>query len=422
MQPKLTELKNKLQILTVPMQQLESATVTVWVKTGSRNEDEKVLGISHFLEHMAFKGGRKYSSAKAVSEAIDEVGGEFNAATSKEFTQFYVRMRTKLIERAFDVLSDIVLSPTLDQKEIDKEKGVIVEEMNLYEDTPTRRIWDLWEQLIFDGHALGRDIIGTKATVTSLKNDDFEKYRNKFYYAKNMLLTVAGGVNEPEVVDLANKYFGKVSVGDGVFNPVSPENGKPEVRLTTKKVEQTHFIVGYPAEPMGNKDRYVDAILETILGGGMSSRLFTEVREKRGLAYTVRSDFDRFIDAGYFAIYAGVDTDKGPEALKVILDQLYGLANKKYKVDQKELDKAKEFLKGHLALSLEDTRGVNSFFGYEQMMLGKIRIPEEVFKELNKVTVDDIYDSAKKLFLKDKIKLSIIGPYKNAVEFEKILS
>lgn len=422
MKYKLEVLPNNLQLLIVPMTSLESATVTVWVKTGSRNEIDKKLGLSHFLEHMAFKGGKKYPSAKAVSEAIDEVGGEFNASTSKEVTQFYIRIRSKLLERAFDVLSDIVINPNLEQKEIAKEKGVILEEMNMYEDTPVRRIWDLFEQLMFKGHPLGRDIIGTKETVPSLERADFVSYRNKFYHSQNMLVSVAGGIDEKRVRGLARKYFSAIQKGKNGLKSGKVKNEDKRISLTSKKVEQAHIILGYSAEKLGNNDRYKDALLNVVLGAGMSSRLFTEVREKRGLAYAVKSDIDRYADTGYFAVYAGTDPKNANEAIKVILEQLYGLANGTMKVSKKELEKAKEYLKGHLALSLEDTRGVSSFFGYEQLMLGKVRTPDEVYENINKVTADNIYASAKKIFKKDKIKLAIIGPFKDENKFKKLLS
>jgi len=404
------------------MPSLESATVTVWVRTGSRNEKDEKLGLSHFLEHMAFKGGKKYPSAKVVSEAIDEVGGEFNASTSKEVTQFYIRIRSRLLERAFDVLSDIVLYPNLDDKEIAKEKGVILEEMNMYEDTPMHRIWDLFEQLMFKGHSLGRDIIGTKETVPQLKRNDFVSYRDNFYHADSMLVGVAGGIDEKRVKNLTEKYFEGVKYSDRKKGSEKPSEHTEKFHLTSKKVEQAHIILGFPAAPMGGEGRYKDAVMNTILGSGMSSRLFTEVREKRGLAYSVRSDIDRFADAGYFAVYAGTDPKNAQEAIKVILNQLYGLADGTFVADKKELEKAKEYLKGHLALSLEDTRGVNSFFGYEQLMLGKVRTPDELYDSVNKVTADDIYESAKKIFDKEKIKLAIIGPFKNAGKFEKIIT
>ncbi len=421
MEYKLQNLQNELRLLTVPMPSLESATVTVWVKTGSRNESDEKLGISHFLEHMAFKGGKKYKSAKAVSEAIDEVGGEFNASTSKEITQFYIRIRSKLIERAFDVLSDMLLYPNLDGKEIKKEKGVILEEMSLYEDMPIRRVWDLFEQLIFKGHTLGRDIIGTKETVPALEKEDFVSYRDEHYRSGDMLITVSGGIEENSIYKLTDNYFGSIPTGKFEVKKEEVQNSNKSISLTNKKIEQAHIILGFPADSVGSKNRYSDAILDTILGSGMSSRLFTEVREKRGLAYSVRSDIDRFSDAGYFAVYAGVDPENTEEAIKIILNELYGFSEKKLEIDKKELNKAKEYLKGHLALGLEDTRGVNGFFGQEEMMLGKIRTPEEVFAKINEVGVEEIYESAKRIFKKEKIKLCIIGPFEDDKKFDNIL-
>ena len=419
---KIATLSNGLRVLTIPMPSLESATVTVWVKTGSRNEEDRVLGLSHFLEHMAFKGGRRYPSAKAVSEAIDASGGEFNASTSKEVTQYYVRIRSKLLQRAFDVLSDIVLQPTLKKNEIKKEKGVIIEEMNMYEDTPVRRIWDIFEQVIFSDHPLGRDIIGTRKTVSSLKRNDFSDYRNRFYFAENMLISVAGGVEEKEILSLSQKFFGEVQARNKTKEESNaPGNDRVRIKLVSKKVEQAHFIIGYPAEKLGGDNRYKDAFLNAILGSGMSSRLFTEVREKRGLAYSVRSDIERYLDTGYFAVYAGVDPSKAKEALKIILDQLYGLKSKKYKISKKEFEKTREYLKGHLALSLEDTRTVSSFFGGEELMLNKVRTPEEVYKKLDKIKIEDIYEAAEKIFDNKRANLAIIGPYKDEVQFEKLL-
>lgn len=419
---RLSKLKNNLPIITIPMPNLESATVEVWVRTGSRNEQDEILGLSHFLEHMAFKGGTKYPSAKAVSTAIDAIGGEFNAGTSKEWTKFYVRARSAHLEKAFDVLSDIILRPQLREKEISKEKGVIIEEMRMYEDTPIKRVWDYFEQLIYPRHPLGRDIIGNPNTVRSFKQKDFIKYRSETYYSQNMLISVAGGVSENMVKALAEKYFGKVEDNNKIETPLSePKQANPRTKLYSKQIEQAHFIVGFPAAPMGSEDRYKDSVLTTILGGGMSSRLFTEVREKRGLAYSVRADMDRFLDTGYFAVYAGVDPAKCEEAVKIIQKELYKLSEGKSKVGRQELDKAKEFLKGHLALSLEDTRDVSDFFAHEYLMLGRSRSPEEVFDMVDKVTSNDLTTSAQKIFNPKMANLCIIGPYKDVTRFEKLL-
>lgn len=419
----LSRLNNGLRVLTVPMPTLKSATVTIWISVGSRYEDKKISGISHFLEHMAFKGSRKRPSARAVAEAVDAIGGEFNASTSKEWTKFYIRARSGNLDLAFDVLSDIVLHPLIKKEDIEREKGVIVEEIGMYEDTPIRRVWDIFDQVIFEGHPLGMDIAGTKKTVVGINRADFITFRALHYFAKNMMITVAGGVKEDEVLRLTKKYLGKLKRGKpGEASKFTDKQRKTKVRVLDKKIEQAHFILGYPGRQFGHKSRYADSVLNAILGGGMSSRLFTEVREKRGLAYAVRSELDRYKDVGYFATYAGVDPKKANKAISVILEQFYGIASGKLAPKKAEMNKAKEYVKGHMALTLEDTRAVSGFFGNEELMLGKVRTPEQVFKYIDKVTVSDVVMSAKELFKKDKVNLAIIGPYKSQEHFERLLA
>lgn len=410
------------RVITVPLANLESATVTVWVGTGSRNEEKRVSGISHFLEHMAFKGSKKRPSAREIAEAVDAIGGEFNAATSKEWTRYYIRVRAKLLPIAFDVLSDILLNPLLKNEDIEREKGVIVEEIGMYEDTPVQHIWDVFEGTIFGNSALGRDVIGTRKTVKSLTKADFERYRKTHYYAKNLLVTVAGGVKEEEVLKLTEKFFGKVkNKKKREIKKFKASQTKPLVRLDSEKREQAHFILGFLGKPLGHKDRYSEAVLNAILGRGMSSRLFSEVREKRGLAYSVKSEVDSLSDTGYFAAYAGVDPKKVDEAIKVVLEQFYSIANGTAPILEQELAKAKEYIKGHFALSLEDTRHITNFFGYEEIIRGKVRGVEEVFEGINKVEVKDVLKVAKDLFVPKKLNLAIIGPYKSKSKFEKLL-
>lgn len=419
---KLSKLSNGLRVVTVSVSQMESVTVSVWVKTGSRNETNNVAGISHFLEHMVFKGGKKYPSAKAISEAVDAIGAEFNAATSKEWTNFFIKSRTGKIETAFDVLSDMVLQPLLKTEDIEREKGVIVEEIAMYEDMPMAHIGDIFERLIFDKTPLGRDVIGTKETVRGIKRSDFERYRKSYYFADNIILTVAGGVTQDRVMDLAKKYFsGLESKGVMSQTQAKVNQKKPQALLHTKKSDQAHFIVGFVGYPRGHKDRYKEAILATILGGGMSSRLFTEVREKRGLCYSVRADVDHFIDTGYFTAYAGVALDKMDEAVKVILDEFYKISTKSSLITPQELAKAKEYIKGHMALSLENTKAINGFYGEQVLFLKRIETPDEVFDRIDKVKSDDLYSLAKRIFVPESLNLAVIGPYKDQVKFEKLL-
>lgn len=417
-----TVLLNGANLIVVPEPSLKSATATVWVKAGSRNESKDVRGVSHFLEHMVFKGSKKRPSTKAISQAVDAFGGEFNAGTSKEWTQFYIKARSEKLETALDVLSDMILNPLLRPKDIETEKNVILEEMAMYEDMPMRKINDNYEALMYRGNPLGEDIIGTAETVKSLRRSDIKRYIETYYVASNFLITVAGGV-EPDVVEkLANKYFSNLKRGKTAsFEQFKNYQTKMRVYLQAKQSEQAHIVLGFPANKWGADERYIEAVLATILGKGMSSRLFLQVREKRGLAYYVSTSDERFFDAGYFAVKAGVKPGRVREAIKVIIDELEKLKSKSEEISAEELTKAKEFIKGHLALDLEDTSGINSFVGLEQIYTGKTRTANEVYRKIDKVTRQDVYRLADKFFDINKAYLAVIGPYKSEAEFEKLL-
>ncbi len=413
-----------LRVVTVPMPGLESVTITIWVRTGSRNEDEKVGGISHFLEHMVFKGSPKRPTAKDISQAVDAIGGEFNAATSKDWTNFYIKAAKENLETAFDVLSDMVLNPLLKSDEIEREKGTIIQEIRMYEDTPMMRIGDVFEELAFNGNPLGRDTAGIEATVKGIKRDDFVRYRKIHYHSENMLVTVAGGIDQDVVLKLVEKYFDSVKPFKGVLfkgQEFKNKQTKPQFKLQTKKSEQAHLILGFMAEGRGYPARFAQSILSVILGGGMSSRLFIEVRERRGLAYSVRTNADRYQEIGYMGTYAGVNVAKSDEAIKVILDQCYGLSSGKYPVTAKELTKAKGFLKGNLALALEDTHDVSGFYGEQNLFLEKVLTPEEIYKKVDAVTIKDVNFEAKKLFTPSRLNLAIIGPFKDSKKFVQLL-
>ncbi|HUC94391.1 MAG TPA: pitrilysin family protein [Candidatus Saccharimonadales bacterium] len=421
---KLHTLASGLRVVTVPMPSLESITLTIWVKTGSRNEDQKVGGISHFLEHMVFKGSSKRPTARDISQAVDAIGGEFNAATSKDWTNFYIKASKENLETAFDVLSDMVLNPLIKSDEIEREKGTIIQEIKMYEDTPMMHIGDVFEELAFEGSSLGRDTAGTEKTVRGIMREDFLDYRKVHYHPENMLVTVAGGVDEKKVIDLVKKYFSSLTSLKGVTfkgQAFKVSQTKPQIKLQTKKSEQAHLVLGFMSEGRGYEKRYAQSLLSVILGGGMSSRLFIEVRERRGLAYSVRTSPERYQETGYMGTYAGVNVEKADEAVKVILDQCYGLASGKYPVTTKELAKAKGFLKGNLALALEDTHDVSGFYGEQHLFLEKVLTPEEIYKKVEAVTIQDIISEAKKLFVPEKLNLAIIGPYKDEKKFVQLL-
>jgi len=404
---------------------LESVTLTIWVKTGSRNEEKGLSGISHFLEHMVFKGSQKRPTAKDISQAVDAIGGEFNAATSKDWTNFYIKAGRENLETAFDVLSDMVLNPLIKAEEIEREKGTIIQELRMYEDTPMMHIGDVFEELVFEGNSLGWDTVGTETSVKSIRRDDFVRYRLNYYYPDNILITVAGGIDEEKVGKLVEKYFGSLQKGNGKGEKVGSKfennQSKPKFRLQNKKSEQANLILGFTAEGRGYEKRFSQSILSAILGGGMSSRLFIEIRERRGLAYTVRTSTDRYQDVGYMGTFAGVNIAKAGEAVKVILDQCYGLSSGKYPVSEAELTKTKGFIKGNLALALEDTHDVSGFFGEQQLFLKKVLTPEEIYKKIDAVTIDDVNFEAKKLFVPSRLNLAIIGPFQNGSEFVELL-
>lgn len=417
-------LPNGLRLVFVSMPSSPSVNVTVWTNVGSRYEDEKIAGLSHFLEHMVFKGSTKRPTAKLISEAVDGIGGEFNAGTSKEWTNFYIKASSANLSVTFDVLSDIILNPLILEEEVQREKGVILEEMAMYEDTPTMHIGDVFEETIFKGSTLGRDTIGTAKAIKSFRSVDFVKYRTHHYHPSNLLVTVAGGVREQDVIKLTKKYFGNLEKSNvkPKFKKFSHLQLKPQINLLSKKNEQAHFILGFRGNELGHPERYAESILAVILGGGMSSRLFSEVRERRGLAYSVRTDVDHYTDCGYMGTYAGVDPKKAEEAVKVILGEHYKIANKEKEITKEELKKAKEYIKGHIALSLENSSAVNRFFGEQELLRGKIETPHEVFEKLDKVILDEVYKVAKKFFKPQNLNLAIIGPYTNADTFKKIVN
>lgn len=408
------KLSNNLEVVTVNVPNLTSATVSVWVLAGSRDESDTHAGISHFLEHMGFKGGKKYKTPMAVSETIDAIGGEFNAGTGKEYTMYYVRSASDNVKTALDVLSDMLLCPSLKQTDIDREKGVIVEEINMYEDDPQSRVHEYFENVIYAGHSLARDIIGTKKTVQNLTRQNLLEYRKRNYLSGNMLVSIVGGISHKKAFELVSEFFNATKPGKRpTKTQFNQSQTVPQQKIITKKIEQAHSIIGFPSYKLGSENRYVLGVLTAILGGGMSSRLFTEVREKRGLCYAISPSVDTNIDSGYFSVYVGTDPGKAQKALKVILDELYALAKKQKSklVTEKELQKAKEYAKGHFALAMEDSKYITRFVADEYLRLGRTRTPDDYIHGINAVSESDIYRVAKEIFAPEKINLASIGPF-----------
>jgi predicted Zn-dependent peptidase len=411
--------ENGLRLLTIPMPGAKSVTAMILVGVGSRYEEKNINGISHFLEHMAFKGTEKRPNAMAIASTIDGIGGEFNAFTSKDHTGYYVKAASKHLPLLLDVLSDMLLHSKFDEKEIEKEKGVIIEEINMYEDTPMRKISDLWENLLYGDTKLGRDIAGRKEVIRSVKREDFVGYIDRFYGPKNTIVVLAGGIEEN--TQMVGDYLGGWKSKEIVAaEKVDDKQDKPGLLVHFKDTKQAHLCLGVRGYNYFHPDRFSLAVLSVVLGGGMSSRLFSEVREKRGLAYYVRASVEKYTDVGSFVVQAGVDVNRIEDAVKVSLEQLNKVANEEVKSE--ELNKAKESIKGHMALDLEDSRDLAATFGVSDLLEGKIRTYEQVCEEIDKVQKEDLLRVGKDIFKTEKLNLAIIGPYKQSEVFRKILT
>ena len=415
-------LKNGLRVITIPMSSFESATVLVMVGAGSRYETTKNSGISHFLEHMAFKGTKNRPTAMEISSLVDGIGGEMNAFTGKETTGYYIKSLATHVDLSLDILSDMLKNSLLKEEEINKERGVILEEINLYEDTPVRKIGDIYESLLYGDTPMGWDIAGSKQVIQTIKQKDFLYYMRSLYSAKNITVVVAGGIDVEKTEELVEKYFGNMKQFDTVrYSKVIDKQTKPGLALKQKKTEQVHIALGVRTVPLAHKDKDALAVLSAILGGGMSSRLFHEIREKRGLAYYVRSSSDHYQDCGSFVTTAGVDAKRVTDAIKIIKEEYEKMASIKDEISAQEIKKAKEYLKGHFVLELEDSRSVAGLFASEELLEKTIKTPDEILKGIDKITIEDVERVAKAYLISQGLNLAIIGDFDNRQMFENLL-
>ncbi len=415
-------LPNGLRLLTIPMPSLESATVLVMVSAGSRYETKQNNGISHFLEHMAFKGTEKRPSAMAISSLIDGMGGEFNAFTGKETTGYYIKSAKNRIETSIDVLSDMLMHSKLDPKEIDKERGVIMEEINLYEDMPARKIGDIYEYLLYGDTPMGWDIAGEKENIQKIKREDFLSYMGELYSANNLTVVIAGGIDEDASTKLVEKYFGSMKTFPiKKYEPLKESQSKPQLYIKQKQTEQIHIALGVRTISVNSLKRYPLSVLAAIMGGGMSSRLFHEVREKRGLAYYVRTLSDEYADAGTLVSMAGIDPKRVTEAVEVMVVEYSKISEGKMGLTDTELKKAKEFLKGHLVLDLEDSRSVAGFYGHQELLEEHIDNPDELIGIIDKISIEEIEAVGKEFFVDKTLNLALIGNYPDRQKLESLL-
>lgn len=413
-------LHNGLRVITVPMKDNPTVTVLVLVEAGSKYENKENNGISHFLEHMCFKGTVKRPKAVDISKELDALGSQYNAFTAQEYTGYYAKSDARHFRQIFDIVSDVYLNSTFPEPEMQKEKGVIIEEINMYEDMPHKHVQDLMMKLLYGDTPAGWNIAGTKENILKMKREDFAQYHKLHYLPESTVLVVAGAVTEKEVLNEVNKIFGKVSRGEkGLKVKVKEKQAKPQVLVKFKETDQTHFVLGVRTYGLFKKSNPVLSVLGGVLGGGMSSRLFVKLREEMGVGYYVRAYNDAYTDHGFFQISAGVDNKRIGEVIRAVLSECRKLKDER--VSEAELNKVKECLIGNMKLSLESSDDIANFHGGQELLKREILSAEEKAAEIRKVTAKQIKNLAKEIFKNNKLNLALIGPFKDQAQFSKIL-
>lgn len=418
--PKKKTFKNGLRIVTVPMKDNPTVTVLVLVGTGSDFETKKINGISHFLEHMCFKGTVKRPTAQMISHELDALGAQYNAFTDHEMTGYYAKSDSKNFKKIFDVVSDIYLNSTFPEAEMQKEKGVIVEEINMYEDMPARHVQDLFQEVLYGDQPAGWNIAGTKENVKNMTRDDFVKYKKAHYVAESTVIIVAGSVTTDEVQKEVAKHFANVHTSKKEKKVKTKDaQTKPNILVKFKETDQTHFVLGVRTFSLFDKRNSILSILGALLGAGMSSRLFNKLREEMGVAYYVRAYNDTSLDHGAFQISAGVNNARTEEVIAEVLKECKVLTTEK--VSDRELAKVKSFMIGNMKLSLEATDDIANFYGMQELMKKEVKTLDEKIKAIEKVSSADIMKMAKLIFQTKHLNLAIIGPFKNESRFKKLL-
>ncbi|PIQ92576.1 MAG: hypothetical protein COV69_02215 [Parcubacteria group bacterium CG11_big_fil_rev_8_21_14_0_20_39_14] len=416
---KKTEFGNGLRLITVPLKDIKTAAILILVKTGSVYEKKRENGISHVLEHMLFKGTKKRPHTINIARELDSVGAKFNAFTGKEFMGFYTMVNSRHLDIGLDVLSDIFLNSKLEKIELEREKKVIIEEIKMYYDTPMRHIEDLWENLLYGDQPAGWDIAGTKENVQKMNQESLKGYYSSQFVASSTVIVLAGKFEKTGVPKKIGDSFSKMKIGLPRKIPKTQEKqNKPQYLLEHRKTDQTHLILGTRAYNVFHPDKYALSILAAILGGNMSSRLFTSIRERRGLAYYVHTLGGSHSDRGYLATSAGVEHQKLEKTVKLILKEYKRIIDD---VTEDELNRAKEFLKGRFLIELEGPDDYGFFVGGEEITIGEILTPEEKCAKIDKVMLGDLKRVAKDIFRAEKLNLAVIGPHKNKNKFQKLL-
>lgn len=412
-----TLLPNGVRIITEEIEHVRSAAFGIWVGAGSRDEREGYEGISHFIEHMFFKG-TEHRSARVLAESLEAVGGQLNAFTTKEYTCYYAKILDEDLDLAIDVLSDMFFCSLFDEKEIEKEKNVVIEEIKMYEDSPDELIHDVFSEHVWNDHPLGKPILGTEESIRSLSREKIMLFLTEHYAPDNLVIAVAGKIKHEEVVKKLSSQFGTFQRGGRRVLEGTPTGQKVE-RYQPKETEQMHIILGVPGLGQDDEDIYAMHIFNNILGGGLSSRLFQEIREQRGLAYSVYSYHSTYVDTGLFAVYAGTSPKNTTEVIECILKELNDIRQKGISSD--ELERTKAQIKGSLYLGLEAVSSRMSRLGKTELTYNRVLSPEEVVGKLEKVTLEDVLRVIGRLWQKDKISIMTLGPAGHEVVLSDLL-
>ena len=417
---KKTTLKNGLKIITVPQKDTQAVTVLVLVGTGSKYEKKEINGISHFLEHILFKGTKKRPTPIEVSETLDKVGGLYNAFTGEEYTGYFAKVSANHLNLALDWVSDIFLNSKLDKEGIKREKGVIIEEINMYYDNPMSYVQILWKELLYGDQPAGWSIAGSKKVVLGITREKLESYMKSQYTASNTIVCLSGRINGSRAAKDVEKYFSQTKKGRAFSKKeVIEKQKKPALLLKTKKTDQTHLCLGVRSYNLFHKNRFAQEILAVILGGMMSSRLFIEVREKLGLAYYIKTESSADPDTGFLVTQAGVDNKNAEKAIATILKEYKKISLEK--IPPQELKKAKDYIKGKMSLGLESSDAKASFYGVQELLEGRILTPAEIYDKIDKITAEDILMVCKDIFQPQKLNLALIGPFGDKKRFQKLL-
>ncbi|MBI3952922.1 MAG: insulinase family protein [Chloroflexi bacterium] len=412
-------LPNGLRVVTASMPHTRSVCLCIYVGAGSRYESDSEAGVCHFIEHLCFKGTEKRPTAKELSEAIDGVGGILNAATFRERTSYWCKVARPHFGLALDILSDMLLHSRYDPAEMERERKVIIEELAMIRDAPDQMVGVLIDETLWPGQPLGREIAGSKESVSSLSRESLLAYQRLHYTPGNTVVAVAGDVEHGQVVEAIALAMGALEARAGAsWAPARDGQVEPRLRMEYKRTEQAHLCLAVPGLSLTHPARYALDMLSVILGEGMSSRLFLELREKRGLCYDIHSYAANFQDTGCFAIYAGVEPRRAGETLGAILDELWKI---KRGVPAEELKKAKELTKGRLLLSMEDSRSVAGWMAAQELMLGQIKTVDEVVAELEAVTCEQLGQIAEQLLRPERLNLAVVGPFRSERRFRSLL-